>query len=92
MLSHSSAAAPLCKEHFWNLTCSDLPLNGAPEIGSKNLAVMFEQRGQGWLWESQELQKFLGKNVVFTHGEPRFCGDFFLRSARFRQFAKIAIA
>ena len=32
------------------------------------IGAIFEQRGQGWLWESQELQKFLGKNVVLTHG------------------------
>ncbi|HEY7218955.1 MAG TPA: hypothetical protein VH985_11250 [Candidatus Binatia bacterium] len=79
------------REDFWNFTCSDLALNGPPETGSKNLAVMFEQCGQSRLWESQELQKFLGKNVVLTHGEPRFGGDFFLRSSRLRQFAKIAI-
>jgi hypothetical protein len=30
------------RKHFWNFTCSDLALNGAPEIGSKNLVVMFE--------------------------------------------------
>jgi len=79
------------RKHFWNLSRSDLPLNGAPEIRSENLAVMLKNGVQGWLRESEELQKFLGENVVFSHGEPRFCGDFFLRSARFRQFAKIAI-
>src|SRR5580704_541252 len=79
------------REHFWNFTCSDLTLNGAPEIGAKNLAVMFEQRGQGRLWKGQKSQKFLGKNVVVTDGEPRFGGDFFLWSPRFRQVAKMAI-
>jgi len=68
-----------------------LMLNGAPEIGAKNLAVMFEKRGQGRLWKSQKSQKFLGKDVVLTYGEPWFGGDFFLRSPRFRQFAKMAI-
>src|SRR4029453_3197367 len=52
---------------------------------------MFKERGQGRLWESQELQKFLGKNVVLTHREPGFGGDFILRSPSFRQFAKMAI-
>src|SRR5207249_12250002 len=78
-------------EYFWNLACSDLVLDGAPEVGPKYLAMMLQQRGQGRLWESQELQKFLGENVVLTHGEPRLGGDFFLRSARFGQFAKIAV-
>src|SRR5207249_1553632 len=79
------------REYFWNLACSDLVLDGAPEVGPKYLAMMLQQRGQGRLWESQELQKFLGENVVLTHGEPRLGGDFFLRSARFGQFAKIAV-
>src|SRR5438874_13717557 len=52
---------------------------------------MFQQRGQGRPWESQELQKFLGENVVLTHGEPRLGGDFFFWSARFGQFPKIAL-
>ena len=79
------------REYFWIFACSDLVLDGAPEVGPKYLAVMLQQRGQGRLWESQELQKFLGKNVVLSHGEPRLGGDFFLRSARFGQFAKIAV-
>src|SRR6266576_1326868 len=79
------------RKYFWIFACSDLVLDGAPEVGPKYLAVMFQQRGQGRPWESQELQKFLGKNVVLTHGEPRLGGDFFLRSARFGQFAKIAV-
>src|SRR4029077_18047902 len=41
--------------------------------------------------KGQKSQKFLGKNVAVTDGEPWFGGDFFLRSARFGQFAKIAI-
>ena len=79
------------REHFWNVACSDLALNDAPEIGSENLAVMLKKGEQGWLWERQELQKFFGKNVVLAHREPGFGCDFFLRSARFRQSAKIAI-
>src|SRR5205814_8829635 len=39
------------REHFWNFACTDLVLNGAPEIGAKNLAMMLEQRSQGRLWE-----------------------------------------
>ena len=78
-------------KHFWNLTCSDLPLNGAPEIGSENLAVMLKKGGQGWLWERQELQKFFGKNVVLAHRETGFGCDFILRSPGFGQFAKMTI-
>jgi hypothetical protein len=57
------------RENFWNFTRSDLALNGPPEIGPKNLAVIFKKRGQGRLWESQELQKFLGKTCPQVLGE-----------------------
>src|SRR5262249_7370849 len=79
------------REHFWKFTCSDLALNGPPEIGPENLAVMFKKRTEGRLWERQELQKLLGKDVVLTHREPRFGGDFILWRPRFREFAKMTI-
>jgi len=33
------------REYFWNLACSDLVLDGAPEVGPKYLAMMLQQRG-----------------------------------------------
>ena len=80
------------REHFWNVAYLDLALNGAPEIGPKNLAVMLKKGGQGWLWESQELQISYREVSFFTLETARFCSNLFTSGVRASgSFAKIAM-